>query len=50
MILTPDSSNDIASVIQLALAPAFLLTGIAGMLNVMAGRLSRIIDRGRVVT
>lgn len=33
--------------IQLALAPVFLLTGIAGILNVMTGRLSRIIDRGR---
>jgi hypothetical protein len=40
-------SNDITYAIQLALAPVFLLTGIAGMLNVMTGRLSRIIDRGR---
>lgn len=39
--------SDIGQVIQLALAPAFLLTGIAGMLNVMTGRLARIIDRGR---
>ena len=39
--------NDVSHAIQLALAPVFLLTGIAGMLNVMAGRLSRIIDRGR---
>jgi hypothetical protein len=38
---------DVVHAIQLALAPAFLLTGIAGMLNVMAGRLGRIIDRGR---
>jgi hypothetical protein len=36
--------------IQLALGPVFLLTGIAGMLNVMAGRLARIIDRGRQLT
>jgi len=33
--------------IQLALAPVFLLTGIAGLLNVMAGRLARIVDRVR---
>lgn len=39
--------DDISLVIQLALAPAFLLTGIAGILNVMTGRLARIIDRGR---
>ena len=43
----PDTINNIAGAIQLALGPVFLLTGIAGMLNVMSGRLSRIIDRGR---
>jgi hypothetical protein len=42
--------GDVAHAIQLALAPVFLLTGIAGMLNVMTGRLSRIIDRGRQIT
>ena len=36
-----------ARAIQLALAPVFLLTGIAGLLNVMTGRLARIVDRGR---
>ena len=40
-------SLDVAHAIQLALAPAFLLTAIAGLLNVMAGRLARIVDRGR---
>jgi hypothetical protein len=39
--------GEVTHAIQLALAPVFLLTGIAGMLNVMAGRLARIIDRGR---
>lgn len=47
MDIMPDGFNEIASAIRLALAPAFLLTGIAGMLNVMAGRLTRIIDRDR---
>jgi hypothetical protein len=42
--------GDVAHAIQLALAPVFLLTGIAGILNVMAGRLARIIDRGRHLT
>jgi hypothetical protein len=42
--------GDIPHAIQLALAPVFLLTGIAGILNVMAGRLARIIDRGRQLT
>ncbi|WP_418318965.1 DUF2721 domain-containing protein [Piscinibacter sakaiensis] len=39
--------HDVSQAIQLALGPVFLLTGIAGMLNVMTGRLARIIDRGR---
>lgn len=42
--------GDVAHAIQLALAPVFLLTGIAGILNVMTGRLARIIDRGRQLT
>jgi len=42
--------GDVSHAIQLALAPVFLLTGIAGLLNVMAARLSRIIDRGRKLT
>jgi Protein of unknown function (DUF2721) len=41
---------DGARAIQLALAPVFLLTAIAGILNVMTGRLSRIVDRGRKLT
>jgi mannose/fructose/N-acetylgalactosamine-specific phosphotransferase system component IIC len=45
-----DSLNDVSRAIQLALGPVFLLTAIAGMLNVMAGRLARIIDRGRALT
>ena len=32
--------GDATHAIQLALAPVFLLTGIAGILNVMAGRLA----------
>src|SRR5690349_5252991 len=48
--MTPTGLTEITDAIQLALTPVFLLTGIAGMLNVMSGRLSRIIDRGRVVT
>ena len=43
----PVNINDVSQAIQLALGPVFLLTGIAGMLNVMTGRLSRIVDRGR---
>lgn len=41
------ATADIAHAIQLAVAPVFLLTGIAGLLSVMTNRLARIIDRGR---
>jgi hypothetical protein len=44
-LATADGFSEIAQANQLALAPVFLLTGIAGMLNVMAGRLARIFDR-----
>ena len=39
----------IAHVIQLSVAPVFLLTGIGGMLSVLTSRLGRIVDRARVV-
>ena len=48
--MTPDSMNNIANAIQLALTPVFLLAAISAMLNVMSSRLSRIIDRGRTLT
>lgn len=35
--------------VQLAVAPVFLLTAVAGMIGAVAGRLARIIDRARVV-
>jgi len=41
------STGVIAHAIQLSIAPVFLLTGIAGLLGVMATRLGRIIDRAR---
>jgi len=40
---------DIAGIIQMAVAPAFLLTGIGAILSVMANRLSRIVDRFRIL-
>lgn len=39
----------IAHVIQLAIAPVFLLTGIASLLGVLTSRLARIIDRARML-
>ncbi len=39
--------QDVARLIQLAVAPIFLLTAVATTLTVLAGRLARIVDRGR---
>jgi sterol desaturase/sphingolipid hydroxylase (fatty acid hydroxylase superfamily) len=41
--------SSIAQTIQLAIAPVFLLAGIGAILNVMAGRLARVVDRARVL-
>jgi hypothetical protein len=41
------TSGDIARVIELAVAPVFLLTAISGALSVLSVRMGRIIDRGR---
>ncbi len=39
--------TQLAQIIQLAVAPVFLLAGLGAFLNVCAGRLARIIDRAR---
>lgn len=39
--------TSLAHVIQLSVAPVFLLTGIGALLGVMTNRLARIIDRSR---
>ena len=41
--------SDIGHVIQLAIAPVFLLTGVGTNLMVLTNRLARIIDRTRVL-
>lgn len=41
--------STIAQTIQLSISPVFMLAGIAALLNVLAGRLSRVIDRARAV-
>ena len=40
----------VAHVIQLAVAPVFLLTGVGAILSVIANRLARIVDRSRVLS
>jgi len=39
----------IAHVIQLAIAPVFLISGVATLLSVLTNRLGRIVDRARVL-
>ena len=46
-LISADAFTHTAQAIQLALAPVFLLTGIAALLGVMTNRLARIIDRAR---
>lgn len=41
------STSTIAHIIQLAVAPVFLLAGIGSLLNVLAGRIARVVDRAR---
>lgn len=47
---SPDLSvSTVAEIVRVALAPVFLLSGIGAFLNVLASRLSRIVDRSRQI-
>ncbi len=49
-LLSPSPElTHLAQIIQLAVAPVFLLAGIGAFLNVCAGRLARIVDRARAL-
>lgn len=43
------SVTTVAHVIQLAVAPVFLLTGVGAILAVLINRLARVVDRFRVL-
>lgn len=43
------SVSTIADAIQASLSPVFMLAGIGALLNVLAGRLSRVVDRARAL-
>lgn len=45
--MTPEAAPGIAQAITLAVAPALLLVGIGNLLNVVAVRLARVVDRAR---
>ena len=48
-MITELPTTAIAHAIQLAVAPVFLLTGVASILSVLTSRLARIIDRSRIL-
>lgn len=47
ILLHTPGLTQLAQIIQLAVAPVFLLAGLGAFLNVCAGRLARIVDRAR---
>ncbi len=52
MLQTPPqdlSVSTVAEIVRVALAPVFLLSGISAFVNVLAARLSRIVDRSRQI-
>src|SRR6478609_1781712 len=50
MTPAPETARQVAQIIQLAVAPVFLLAGVGAFLNVCASRLARIVDRARDIT
>lgn len=42
--------SDISRLIEIAVAPVFLITGIGSLLNVLGSRLSRVVDRARYLS
>jgi hypothetical protein len=52
VLQTPPSDlsvSTVAEIVRVALAPVFLLSGISAFVNVLAARLSRIVDRSRQI-
>jgi len=49
MALAPNLPSDVARIIQLAVAPVFLLSGVGVTLTLFTNRLARIVDRARLL-
>ncbi len=49
MALVDPQSGDVAHIIQLAVAPVFLLSGVGITLGLFTNRLARIVDRARLL-
>lgn len=44
-LINPNTVHTVSELIQLSVAPVFLLAAVAGLLNVFTGRLTRIMDQ-----
>ena len=49
MQIVAENLTTVSHVIQLAVAPVFLLTGVGAILSVLTGRLGRLVDRYRAL-
>jgi pheromone shutdown protein TraB len=50
LLLMPiNNANDIAHIIQLSVAPVFLIAAVNTLLVVLTSRLARVVDRGRIL-
>jgi Protein of unknown function (DUF2721) len=49
MTLLDPLTGDVAHIVQLSVAPVFLLSGVATTLSLFTNRLARIVDRARVL-
>jgi MFS family permease len=47
--VNPENVTDIARLIQLAVAPVFLLTAVGTIIGVLSARLGRVVDRSRLL-
>jgi uncharacterized protein DUF2721 len=47
--VNPDNVTDVARLIQLAVAPVFLLTAVGTIIGVLSTRLGRVVDRSRLL-
>ena len=47
--MNPDNVTDVTRLIQLAVAPVFLLTAVGTIIGVLSNRLGRVVDRSRTL-
>jgi MFS family permease len=47
--MSPDNVVDVTRLIQLAIAPVFLLTAVGTIIGVLSNRLGRVVDRSRAL-